>query len=138
MSKLPIDIQTFRRIREEGFYYVDKTGIPHDWHRRNEIARYEGYWSSVFYAWFQASMDGVTAEESTSRGRLDLAVRLGQNAYLFEFKVAERSDPGAALAQLQERRYADKYRAPGRAVHLIGVEVSAETRAVVSFQTAPG
>ena len=25
-------------------------GIPHDWHRRNEIARYEGYWASVFYA----------------------------------------------------------------------------------------
>ena len=25
MSKLPIGIQTFRQIREEGFYYVDKT-----------------------------------------------------------------------------------------------------------------
>ena len=25
MRKLPIGIQTFRRIREEGFYYVDKT-----------------------------------------------------------------------------------------------------------------
>ncbi len=23
--KLPVGIQTFRRIREEGFYYVDKT-----------------------------------------------------------------------------------------------------------------
>ena len=30
-------------------------GIPHDWHRRNDIARYEGYWSSVFYAFFQAT-----------------------------------------------------------------------------------
>ena len=44
-------------------------GIPHDWHRRNEIARYEGYWTSVFYAWFQAALDGVTVEEATSRGR---------------------------------------------------------------------
>ena len=25
--KLPIGIQTFRQIREEGFYYVDKTGF---------------------------------------------------------------------------------------------------------------
>ena len=24
--RLPIGIQTFRQIREEGFYYVDKTG----------------------------------------------------------------------------------------------------------------
>ena len=66
-------------------------GIPHDWHRRNDIARYEGYWSSVFYAFFQASVDGVSVEDATSRGRLDLAVKLDGNAYLFEFKVAERS-----------------------------------------------
>jgi len=26
-KKLPIGIQTFREIREEGYYYVDKTGI---------------------------------------------------------------------------------------------------------------
>ena len=98
----------------------------------------KGIGSSVFYAWFQASMDGVAAEDATSRGHLDLAVRLGGNAYLFEFKVAERSEPGAALAQLQARRYADKHRAAGRAVHLIGVEISAETRTIVTFQTAPG
>ena len=108
-------------------------GIPHDWHRRNEIARYEGYWSSVFYAWFQASLDGVTTEDATSRGRVDLSVRLADDVYLFEFKVAERSDTGAALAQLRARGYADKYRAPGRAVHLIGVEISAESRDVTAF-----
>ena len=111
-------------------------GIPHDWHRRNEVARYEGYWSSVFYAWFQASMDGVAVEDATSRGRLDMALRLGEDVYLFEFKVAERSARGAALAQLQARRHADKYRAPGRAVHLIGVEISAEQRDVTAFDVA--
>ena len=133
-------------------------GIPHDWHRKNDIARYEGYWSSVFYAWFQASMDGVAVEDATSRDRLDMAVVLGHGAYLFEFKVAGRaagsarpagaaagarpasttSGPAsyadsAALAQLKAHRYADKYRAPGRMVHLIGVEVSAETRDVTAF-----
>ena len=111
-------------------------GIPHDWHRRNEIARYEGYWTSVFYAWFQAALDGVTVEEATSRGRLDMSVRLGTDVYVFEFKVAERAERGAALAQLQARRYADKHRAPDRAVHLIGVEISAESRDVVAFETA--
>ena len=112
-------------------------GIPHDWHRRNDIARYEGYWSSVFYAWFRASLDGLAVEDATSRGRLDMAVRLEDNVYLFEFKVAERSEQGAALAQLQVRRYADKYRAPGRTVHLIGVEVSAEKRDVTAFDVEP-
>ena len=139
-------------------------GIPHDWHRRNEVARYEGYWSSVFYAFFQASMDGVTVEDATSQGRLDMAVVAGDKAYLFEFKVAERvagsarpagaaagarpasaagigtqargiasRTDGAALAQLKARCYADKYCAPGRTVHLIGVEISAETRDVTAF-----
>ena len=127
-------------------------GIPHDWHRRNDIARYEGYWSSVFYAWFQASMDGVAVEDATSHGRLDMAVVLGGNAYLFEFKVAGRTakgqrgedaggDPspanGAALAQLKARRYADKYRAPNRRVHLLGVEIGAETRNLTTFDVEP-
>jgi hypothetical protein len=67
-----------------------------------------------------------------------MAVRLEENVCLFEFKVAERSEPGAALAQLQARRYADKYRAPGRNVHLIGVEVSAETRDITAFDVEPG
>ena len=110
-------------------------GIPHDWHRRNEIARYEVYWSSVFYAWFQASMDSVAVEDATSRGRLDMAVLLAGNAYLFEFKVAERSEPGTALAQLRARRYADKYRASTRAVHLIGVEISGNSRDIMVFET---
>ena len=127
-------------------------GIPHDWHRRNPIARYEGCWSSVFYAWFQASMDGVAVEDATSRGRLDMAVVLGGNAYVFEFKVAGRSAPdprpgsaggspspadSPALAQLMARRYADKYRAPDRRVHLIGVEIGAETRDVAAFDVEP-
>ncbi len=112
-------------------------GIPHDWCRRNDLARYEGYWSSVFYAWFQASLDGVTVEDATSRGRVDVALRLEDNVYLFEFKVAERAASGAALAQLRTRGYADKYRAPGRAVHLIGVEISAGRREVTAFDVAP-
>ena len=58
----------------EALFRALLAGIPHDWHRRNDIARYEGYWASVFYAFFQASLDGVSVEDATIRGRLDLAV----------------------------------------------------------------
>ena len=60
--------------------------------------------------------------------------------YLFEFKVVESRPEGAtasptiALAQLRERGYADKYRASGRPIHLIGVEFSKETRNVSAFK----
>ena len=61
-------------------------------------------------------------------GRLDLAVLLDARVYLFEFKVAERASEGAALAQLLDRRYADKYRGLNAPIHLIGVEFSQATR----------
>ena len=117
----------------EALFRALLAGIPHDWHRRNDIARYEGYWASVFYAFFQASLDGVSVEDATSRGRMDLAVVSPGTAWLFEFKVAERAEAGAALAQLKERSYADKHHAAGRAVHLIGVEISAEQRSIAAF-----
>ena len=65
-------------------------------------------------------------------------MRTGGHLYLFEFKVAEMAPPGAALAQLQERRYADKYRARGEPIHLIGVEFSRDTRNVTAFAVADG
>ena len=42
-----------------------------------------------------------------------MAVRFDGSVYLFEFKVVEQASPGAAMAQLRSRRYADKYRGTG-------------------------
>ena len=49
----------------------------------------------------------------------------------------EQAGAGAALARLRARGYADKYRALGEPIHLVGVEFSRETRNVVAFETAP-
>ena len=110
--------------------------IPYEWHTSNDIANYEGYYASVFYSYFAALGYEIAVEESSSHGRLDMAVRTGGHVYLFEFKVAELSPPGSALAQLQERDYAAKYRGRGEPIHLIGVEFSRETRNVTAFEAA--
>ena len=110
-------------------------GIPHQWHTRNEIARFEGYYASVFYSYFAGAGMDVSVEESSSGGRLDMAVKTEGRVYLFEFKVAERAGPGAALAQLKERGYADKYRHLGGPVYLVGVEFSEKDRNVARFET---
>ena len=89
-----------------------------------DIADYEGYYASVFYSYFAALGYDIVVEESSSHGRLDMAVRTGGHVHLFEFKVAEMAPRGAALAQLQERDYAAKYRGRGEPIHLIGVEFS--------------
>ena len=112
--------------------------IPYEWYTNNHIADYEGFYASVFYSYFAALGYEVAVEESSSHGRLDMAVRTGGHVYLFEFKVVEMAPPGSALAQLRERRYADKYRDRGEPIHLIGVEFSRETRNVTAFEVAEG
>ena len=119
--------------------------IPHEWYTNacprmgesgNDIARYEGYYASVFYAYCATLELDITVEDSTSHGRLDMEVQFDGTVYLFEFMVVEMADEGAAMAQLKERRYADKYRGAGAPVHLVAVEFSRDTRNVVAFEGA--
>ena len=104
----------------------------------NQIADYEGFYASVFYSYFAALGYAVAVEESSSHGRLDMAVRAGGHVYLFEFKVVEMAPPGAALAQLESRDYADKYRHLKQPIHLIGVEFSRQSRNVTAFEVTDG
>ena len=112
--------------------------IPYEWYTNNDIARYEGYYASVFYSYFAGLGLDITVEDSTSHGRLDMAVRFNANVYLFELKVVEMAGEGAAMAQLKERRYAEKYRGAGEPIHLVAVEFSRDSRNVVAFEVEPG
>jgi hypothetical protein len=107
--------------------------IPHDWYRNNPIAQYEGYYASVFYSHFAALGLDVRPEDTTSRGRIEMAVLFNGHVYLFEFKVGELTAEGKALQQLKDRDYAARYRARGEPIHLIGVEFSRDSRSVVGF-----
>ena len=101
-----------------------------EWYANTGMAGYEAHYASVFYSNFVAAGMDVRAEESTARGRSDLAVLYDGGVYLFEFKVVDGK--GRALAQIRERGYADKYRRPGVPVHLI--EFSREERNIVGFE----
>ena len=61
-------------------------GIPSDWYRRNDIARFEGYYASVFYGCLAALGIDLTVEDASAAGRLGLAMRFNGQVYLFEFK----------------------------------------------------
>ena len=123
-------------VSVEGALRAIYAGIPADWHRRNDIARFKGCYASVFYSCLAALGLGLTVEDASARGRGDLTLRCGGRTYLFEFKVIERAGEGAALRQLRERGYADKHRASGQPVHLVGVEFSEASRNIAAFETA--
>ena len=118
------------RLLFHAFY----ASIPYEWYTSNDIARFEGYYASVFYSYFAGLGFDITVEDSTSHGRLDMAVRFNGQVYLFEFKVVETGGEGAAMAQLKGRGYAEKYRGRGEPIHLVGVEFSRDTRNIVAFE----
>ena len=107
--------------------------IPHDWYRRSEIQNYEGFYASVFYAYFAALGVDVVVEEATSHGRLDMAVIFDDRCYLFEFKVVELEPEGKALEQLKAKKYHEKFISRCRKIYLVGVEFSRQKRNIVDF-----
>jgi hypothetical protein len=108
--------------------------IPHQWYDNNPISRYEGYYASVFYSYFAALGLDIILEDATHHGRIDMTVKFKQRIYLFEFKVVELTPEGRALQQIKDQGYADKYRALGQPIYLIGVEFSRVNRNVVGFE----
>ena len=136
--------QLRRRLLDNDFAGVETLfksfydSIPYDWYTNNDIARYEGYYASVFYGYLEGAGLDPTVEDASNRGRLDMAVQFNDSVYLFEFKVVESAPEGAAMAQLKERGYAEKYRHLGRPIHLVALEFSREARNLVAFEVERG
>ena len=118
----------------EAFFRAVFAGVPYQWHVRNAIQKYEGYYASVVYSCFAAQGFDLTAEDSGSVGRADMTVRFDGVIYVFEFKTVQKEATGEALAQLKAKGYADKYRRLGQPVHLVGVEFSKEDRNIAAFE----
>ena len=108
--------------------------IPADWRRKNPISNYEGYYASVFYAFFAALGLDVIPEEASSAGRLDMAVKFNGQVYLFEFKMVEIEPEGTALQQIKDKGYMDEYLGWRQPIHLIGIEFSRDKKNVVGFE----
>ena len=122
----------------ETLFHAFFASIPYEWYTNNDIANFEGYYASVFYSYFAGLGLDITVEDSSSHGRVDMAVHFNDNIYLFEFKVVEMASEGTAMAQLKEKRYADKYRDLDQPIHLIAVEFSKNTRNITAFEVACG
>ncbi len=123
------DIQGLKDVLKSFF-----ASIPYQWHTNNDIANYEGYYASVFYAFFASLGLDIAVEESSYAGRLDMAVKTGGAVYIFEFKVVELEPEGKALEQIIQRGYAEKYRGGTQPIYLIGVEFSRETKKIVGLE----
>ena len=125
------DTRGLRWLFEEFF-----TSIPHQWHTNSRADEYEAYHTSVFYTYFAACGLDVRVEDATSRGRVDMTVVTPQRIWLFEFKTTTTDPPGAAIQQIYDRGYTDKYHSLELPILLVEVELDTETRGIANYQTA--
>ena len=105
--------------------------IAADNYRRNDIARFEGYYASVTYSFFVGMGLRVIAEDVTNLGRIDLSIQVADNTYVIEFKVVKlKSKTNSALQQIIRQGYAAKY---SGSVYQIGIEFLETKRNIVDF-----
>ena len=90
----------------------------------------------IAHMFFVACGCRVTAEDSTSRGRIDLTVEKDKHLYIMELKIDGSADE--AMKQIKDRDYAGKYigyaRKSGIDIHLIGISFSSKERKVAEWK----
>ena len=128
-------LQALDVVRLREIFHTFFASIPYDWYRKNEFVRYEAYYASVFYCYFTALGLDVTAEQMTNKGRIDMAVRLGNRVFILEFKVVEIDGTGSkAIEQIRKMGYWERYIGKAEEIYLIGVEFSSTDRHIVGFE----
>ena len=95
--------------------------VPPDWRIANE-AEAKRYFQ-LFFAMLGAD---PAPEFPSARGYADAVVQRPDAVYVFEFKYDE--SPEAAMRQIRERGYADKWKGGKRPVTLIGINFSSRKR----------
>ncbi|PIE71872.1 MAG: hypothetical protein CSA22_00495, partial [Deltaproteobacteria bacterium] len=105
--------------------------IPYHNYTKNDIARYEGFYASVIFAWLSSVPLQLVVEDCTNKGRIDMSVETDDFIYLIEFKVDMPEEK--ALAQIKTKGYAEKYQSKNKKSVLIGIGFSSEEKNVTEF-----
>jgi hypothetical protein len=101
--------------------------IAYNNYTNNEIARYEGFYASVLFAYFFSILVETIAEDASNKGRVDLTIKVDGRTFLFEFKVTD----GEPLEQIKRMKYYEKYAGER---YLIGIVFDPKARNVSKFE----
>jgi len=92
----------------------------------------EGRFQLLFYSVFLLLGVRVEAESRTCDGRIDAVIQEGDCIYIFEFKMNQNAE--AALAQIREKKYYQKYQHAGKKIILIGANFDAASRQISEWK----
>jgi Predicted AAA-ATPase/PD-(D/E)XK nuclease superfamily len=94
----------------------------------------EGLYHGLIHLIFSYLGMFVESEVHSARGRADAVVQTLTDVYIFEFKFDKTAE--AALQQIQDKKYAYKYKASGKTITGIGVNFSTEKRGISQWLEA--
>lgn len=118
------DLDRFRKLLT-GFL----ADIPYTMRRKETERERERYFHYTFYLLMRmVSCYTVYTEKQQSEGRVDCIIEVPDYIYIFEFKLDGTA--ANALAQIEEKGYAQPYAADPRPLYRIGVSFSSETGTV--------
>ena len=92
----------------------------------------EQMWQTIVYVILKSVGLGVNAEVMTNEGRIDMTCETAACIWLIEFKLDRPAEE--ALAQIDERNYAEKYDFSGKTVRKLGISFSSEQRTIVDVK----
>ena len=130
------------KLNMQKFYFALKSGkiddafmllkeffrqIPNVLNNKNEK-----HFQTVIYVLFRWLGFYTQVEVNTSKGRLDCILFAPQQIFIIEFKVDESAE--IALAQINEKGYADPYLNDGRPIVKVGVNFSSEERTIEGWK----
>ena len=115
-------------------------GLPYHLEQGNQN---EHHYHSILYTLLTAFGADLRCEETSAQGRADITLLMPKGIYIMELKYERQQEStasdatsvaAAALQQIRDRGYADKYRLDGRPITLIGLCFSSEQRNVTAWQ----
>lgn len=81
---------------------------------------YEGHYQQMLYIIFALLTDyGIIVEQRTAKGRIDISLETKDTIYVLELKFGRSAD--VALAQIEEKRYAEAFRMRGKEIVKVGM-----------------
>lgn len=103
-------------------------GIPYYLDNKNEC-----HYHVILYTLLTAFGADVSSEQASAKGRSDIVLRMPLGIYVMEIKYDETVE--AALQQIDERGYAEKYRMDGRPLVKVGISFSSEERNITDWKS---
>ena len=111
------------------------SGIAYDSFTEENLKLREQNYQTAVYLVFTLMGQFVQTEVHSAMGRADCVLKTADSVYIFEFKLSGNGSAEDALNQIQKNHYAERYKADGKKIVLIGSSFDEETRTIKDWKT---